>query len=87
MCPYWSGHGCTLTIGAAGCTLTVGTVGRGLVGAAGCALTVGQPGAAWSGQGVCSGFALAARRLLPPTLRALTDRATRSRFRLRPHQN
>jgi hypothetical protein len=31
------------------------------VGAAGCTLTSGQPGAAWSGQEVCSGFALAAR--------------------------
>ena len=30
------------------------------VGAAGCTLTSGQPGAAWSGQEVCSGFALAA---------------------------
>ena len=29
--------------------------------AAGCTLTSGQPGAAWSGQEVCSGFALAAR--------------------------
>ena len=39
-------------VGAAGCTLKVG--------AAGCTLTSGQPGAAWSGQEVCSGFALAA---------------------------
>jgi hypothetical protein len=31
------------------------------VGAAGCTLTSGQPGVAWSGQEVCSGFALAAR--------------------------
>ena len=31
------------------------------VGAAGCTLTSGQPGAAWSGQEVCSGFALASR--------------------------
>jgi hypothetical protein len=30
------------------------------VGAAGCTLTSGQPCAAWSGQEVCSGFALAA---------------------------
>ena len=30
------------------------------VGAAGCTLMSGQPGAAWSGQEVCSGFALAA---------------------------
>jgi hypothetical protein len=30
------------------------------VGAAGCTLTSGQPSAAWSGQEVCSGFALAA---------------------------
>ena len=30
------------------------------VGAAGCTLKSGQPGAAWSGQEVCSGFALAA---------------------------
>jgi hypothetical protein len=40
-------------VGAAGCTLKVG--------AAGCTLTSGQPGVAWSGQEVCSGFALAAR--------------------------
>jgi hypothetical protein len=40
-------------VGAAGCTLKVG--------AAGCTLTSGQPGAAWSGQEVCSGFALTAR--------------------------
>jgi hypothetical protein len=40
-------------VGAAGCTLKVG--------AARCTLTSGQPGAAWSGQEVCSGFALAAR--------------------------
>ena len=33
------------------------------VGAAGCTLTSGQPGAAWSGQEVCSGFALAAHAL------------------------
>jgi hypothetical protein len=42
-------------LGAAGCTLKVG--------AAGCTLMSGQPGAAWSGQEVCSGFALAARAL------------------------
>jgi hypothetical protein len=40
-------------VGAAECTLKVG--------AAGCTLTLGQLGAAWSGQEVCSGFALAAR--------------------------
>ena len=41
------------------------------VGAAGCTLTSGQPDAAWSGQEVCSGFALAAC-------------AARSRLGLRP---
>ena len=41
------------------------------VGAAGCTLTSGQPGVAWSGQEVCSGFALAAR-------------AARSQLGLRP---
>ena len=41
---------------AAGCTLKVG--------AAGCTLTSGQPVAAWSGQEMCSGFALARRGLL-----------------------
>ncbi len=42
--PNVGAAGCTLKVGAAGCTLTSG----------------GQPGAAWSGQEVCSGFALAA---------------------------
>jgi hypothetical protein len=51
--PNVGAAGCTLKVGATGCTLKVG--------AAGCTLTSGQPGTAWSGQEVCSGFALAAR--------------------------
>jgi hypothetical protein len=57
-------HECTLTgrgsqVYPTGCTLP--GVPYIKVGAAGCTLTSGQPGAAWSGQEVCSGFALAAR--------------------------
>ena len=59
-------------VGAAGCVLVEagGVLGlrprRGSwvypnVVAAGCTVTSGQLGAAWSGQEVCSGFALAAR--------------------------
>ena len=71
--PNVGAAGCTLKVGAAGCTLTVG--------AAGCTLTSGQPGAAWSGQEVCSGFALAARAR--PSRLALAAQCMNSYYTIR----
>jgi hypothetical protein len=60
-------------VGAAGCTLKVG--------AAGCTLTSGQLGVAWSGQEVCSGFALAARA--SPSQLPLAARCMNSYYTIR----